>query len=213
MALRLIRAGLRRVLLATLWGLPRGAHVTRYAMYDALRDICADTDRGTGKSILAISHSANLAPILGLENAAITEANFPEHNIIDLNAFPDAAFDFILSDQVLEHIEGDPQRAFDESLRLLKPGGIAVHTTCFINPIHRVPVDLWRFTSHALRYLARDFGEIIAADGWGNRAVWLVAALGMRAEPVPHATWHPLHKIATRNNPHWPVVTWIVARK
>jgi hypothetical protein len=96
---------------------------------------------------------------------------------------------------------------------VLKPGGIAVHTTCFINPIHDAPADYWRFTPEALRHLARGFGEIIAADGWGNRAVWLVDAVGLRMMPIPHAPWHPLHRIATRNDALWPVVTWIVARK
>jgi len=163
--------------------------------------------------VLAISHSANLAPILGIENADMTEANYPEHNIVDLNAFPDATFDFVLSDQVLEHIEGNPQLTFDESLRLLKPGGVAMHTTCFINPVHGAPSDFWRFTPEALRYLARGFSEIIAADGWGNRGVWVVDALGMRFVPVPHSKWHPLQQAAARNNRRWPVTTWIIARK
>jgi hypothetical protein len=35
----------------------------------------------------------------------------------------------------------------------------------------------------------------------------------MHFEDVPHATWHPLHKVATRNDPQWPITTWIVARK
>lgn len=209
----MIKAILRNILATGLWRLPHGAHITRYAMYRALENICADEKRGAGKKILVISHSANLPSILGIENADMIEANFPEHNITDLNSFPDAAFDFILSDQVLEHIEGNPQLAFDESLRVLKPSGIAVHTTCFINPVHGSPSDFWRFTPEALRYLARGFSEIITADGWGNRAVWVVDALGMRFDPVPHAKWHPLHRIATRNDKLWPVVTWIVAKK
>lgn len=182
-------------------------------MYRALENICADGRHGAGKQLIAISRSAALASVLGIENADITEADYPEHDITRLTSFPDASFDFVLSDQVLEHIEGNPQLAFDESLRVLKPAGIAVHTTCFINPMHEEPCDFWRFTPQALRYLARDFSEIIAVDGWGNRFVWAVVALGMRRTPVPHAKWHPLHRIATRNDPRWPVVTWIVARK
>ncbi len=206
--------GIRRQLSAILTHcLTCGPHITRYSMYRALKDILADESRGAGKKALAISFSANLLPVLGIENASVTEANYPEHNIIDLCAFPDASFDFIVSDQVLEHVEGNPQLAFDTSMRVLKPGGIAVHTTCFINPVHGHPGDFWRFTPEALRYLARGFSEIIAAEGWGNRAVWIVDALGLRFFPVPHAKWCPLRIIATRNNPLWPVSTWIVARK
>jgi len=182
-------------------------------MYRALDDVLDDEKRGAGMKVLAISHSANLAPILGIESAEITEANYPEHNILGLNAFEDASFDFVLSDQVREHVEGNPQLAFDESLRVLKKGGIAVHTTCFVNPVHGAPSDFWRFTPEALRYLSRDFSEIITADGWGNRAVWMLDALGMRFVPVPHAKWHPLQKIAAHNDRLWPVVTWIIARK
>jgi len=209
----MLKSVIGRVLSAGAWRLPHGAHVTRFAMYQALENICADETWGAGKKILAVSHSGHLAPILGIQNAEITEANYPEHNFVDLGAFADNTFDFILSDQVLEHIEGDPQRAFDESRRVLKPGGMCVHTTCFINPIHGAPSDFWRFTPQALRYLARDYSSIVTAGGWGNRAVWIVDALGLHFTPVPIATWHPLNKIATRNNELWPVVTWIVARK
>ena len=210
---RAIRAVLRRVLALGIKSMPHGAHVTRYHMYDVLRDICADEKRGAGKRVLSISLSSRLLPVIGLEKAEIVEANYPEHNFIDLKAFKDEEFDFIISDQVLEHIEGDPQRAFDESLRVLKPGGIAVHTTCFINPIHAEPSDFWRFTPDALRLLARNFSEIIANGGWGNRGVWFVDAVGLRFTPVPHAKWHPLHMIAKANNEIWPVTTWVVARK
>ena len=102
---------------------------------------------------------------------------------------------------------------FDETLRVLKPGGIAVHTTCFINPIHGVPSDYWRFTPEALRFLARRFSKVLQVAGFGNQAIWVIAAIGLRLHPVPHAKWHPLHKVATVNDPLWPVVTWVVAQK
>ena len=182
-------------------------------MHLALRDILVDEGRGAGKEVLTVGHSVDLLSVLGIGNANVTEANYPEHSITDLRAFPPAVFDYVISDQVLEHVEGSPQHAFDSSLRVLKPGGIAVHTTCFINPIHGHPGDFWRFTPAGLRYLARGFSEVITAAGWGNRAVWIIEALGLRYFPVPHAKWCPLRIIATRDNPLWPVTTWIVARK
>ena len=95
--------------------------------------------------VLSISHSENLATLLGLQPTEVVEASYPAHNILSLD-FEDTSYDFILSDQVLEHVEGNPQQAIDECHRILKPGGIAVHTTCFINPVHKVPNDFWRFT-------------------------------------------------------------------
>jgi SAM-dependent methyltransferase len=209
--LKALRVLFRRILLFRASTLPCGAHITRYAMYRELEGLFAQAPRTS--RVLCVSDSGGLVKVLGLESANIVRADFPEHTIIDMKAFDDGSFDFVVSDQVLEHVEGDPRRAFSESFRVLKPGGVAVHTTCFMNPIHEYPVDLWRFTPYALRYLASDFPKIVKVGGWGNRGVWVAEWLGLRFTPIPHATWHPLHKLATRNNKLWPVSTWIVAQK
>jgi SAM-dependent methyltransferase len=190
-----------------------GPHVTRYSMYKTLGSTINDPVRGSGKTILSISHSDILIRCLGLEEAKVVEANYPEYSATDLSAFGSNEFDYVLSDQVLEHVEGNPQDVFDETLRLLKPGGIAVHTTCFINPIHGWPSDFWRFTPNCLSMLAKGFSETIEVGGFGNRATWVLDYIGLRFVPIPHAKWHPLHIMATKNDPMWPVSTWIVARK
>src|SRR5262245_3504168 len=195
----------------SLAGLERGPHITRYFMYDRLARIGPLLPNRTGR-ILSISHSANLGELLGLRPTKLDEANYPEHDMLALKS-PDAHYDFVLSDQVLEHLEGSPQQGIDECHRVLKPGGIAVHTTCFINPIHGSPNDFWRFTPEALRWLHRGWAEVMECDGWGSFAVWSVVHDGLRFEGVPHARWHPLHRLATRNDPLWPIVTWVVARK
>jgi SAM-dependent methyltransferase len=190
-----------------------GAHVTRYAMYERLRTVLDEPQQALGKKVLSISHSDVLIPCLGVDRAEIVEANYPEYSAVDLSAFASEQFDYVISDQVLEHVEGNPQDVFSETYRLLKHGGVAVHTTCFINPVHGWPSDFWRFTPSCLAMLAKDFSKIIEVGGFGNRLIWIVDFLGLRFSPVPHAPWHPLHKIATKNDPHWPVSTWIVARK
>jgi SAM-dependent methyltransferase len=192
-------------------GLERGPHITRYYMYDRLKAVGPLLPHRTGR-VLSISHSANLGTILDLQPTAVTEANYPDHNALSLN-FADGSFDFVLSDQVLEHVEGNPQQVIDECHRVLRPGGVAVHTTCFINPVHGAPKDFWRFTPDALSLLHRSWAQVIECGGWGNFAVWSVIRDGMRFEGVPHAKWHPMHWLATRNNPSWPIVTWIVAKK
>ncbi len=150
----------------------------------------------------------------------IVSADYPDHNILSLR-FPDESFDYVVSDQVFEHIEGDPFQAARECHRVLKPGGIAVHTTCFNMHIHssdnRTPSeasDFWRFTPQALRLLHRDWSQILDSGGWGNPQVWsIVAKDGMTFRGVPPISWHPMYKIAMKNDPLWPLVTWVIARK
>jgi SAM-dependent methyltransferase len=206
----MINEVIRGALRATTHGFSKGPHVTRYAMYERLsRFRCVECE---GKEVLSISGSQTLCRLLGFDDSQILEASYPEHNLLNL-PFSDNSFDYVVSDQVLEHIEGNPQVAIDEAFRVLKPGGVGVHTTCFINPVHEAPGDYWRFTPEALTLLAEKHASIVEADGWGNPYVWIYVGLRMRHDPIPHYTWHPLHWLATKNRRGWPIVTWIVAKK
>jgi SAM-dependent methyltransferase len=202
---------IKHTLKLSMKGFERGPHMTRYTMYERM-----ERHRFTpepGARVLSVSHSTKLCARMGLGDCQIDEANFPDHDLLDLKGFEDGAYDFIVSDQVLEHVQGNPKLAMEESLRVLKPGGIAIHTTCFINPVHDYPHDYWRFTPNALELLCEDFGEVIDCDGWGNFSVWLLERVGLRYEKLPAAKWHPLTKLAIRDDPEWPIVTWIIARK
>lgn len=77
--------------------------------------------------------------------------------------FADGDFDFITSNQVLEHVE-DKAHFFGEVRRCLKPGGTGVH----LFPVTEV---LWE--GHARMPLVHWFG-----DPWRQRAIRLFAALG-----------------------------------
>ena len=196
---------------ASMKSLPRGPHITRYFMYDRLRSIGEGLPNKGGR-VLSISHSDNLVELLGLTPSEVVSADYPHHNVLALT-FPDASFDYVLSDQVLEHIEGDPFQAISECHRVLRPGGIALHTTCFVNPVHGAPSDFWRFTPDALALLHKTWSAVIEVGGWGNFQVWSLVRDGLRFVGVPHAKWHPFHKLAVHNDPLWPIVTWIIARK
>lgn len=205
------RAARKRAWQASMIGLPRGAHITRYAMYKRLQELGPKLPHRRGR-VLSISSSANLGDLLGVEATEVVNAEYPDHNMLSLG-FPDESFDYVFSDQVLEHVEGDPYKAIEESGRVLRPGGVAVHTTCFINPVHAFPKDFWRFTPDALSLMHEGWSEIIESAGWGNFQVWKVIRDGLRHEGVPHAPWHPYHRLALRNDPTWPISTWIVAVK
>lgn len=207
-------ADLRRDLVRFAYAGPgvRRWNLTRLCMYRTLSDRLADVD-GPTRRCLCISLSQAFARILGLHQAELEDATYPKVNLLDL-PHADGSFDFVVSDQVLEHVEGDPFRAIAESVRVLRPGGQAVHTTCFINQVHGAPSDFWRFTPEALKLLGTAAGaEVVLAGGWGNRAALEVIDLGFRMKPVPEHPGNPIYRLAMRNEPSFPIVTWVILRK
>jgi len=163
--------------------------------------------------ILGISGIKNFYYLIDIKNSELTEVNYPEVNMQNL-PYRDNSFDFVISDQVIEHLE-DPKKAIGESHRVLKKGGVAIHTTCFINYIHLCPKDFWRFSPEALRYLCKDFSEILCCEGWGNRIAILLCFLSdrFRFMKIPETKWSIRHLIAAYNEEEYPIVTWVMARK
>ena len=142
----------------------------------------------------------------------IQEARYPKHDAQRLSAFADGQFDLVYSHQVLEHIP-KPWLAGAELVRVLKPGGIGIHTTCAYNPRHGLPAfnDYYRFLPDGLAELF-DGVEVLVKAGWGNRQALLYnlsiddghGGLGGRR-------FHP--RLAEENDPNHPWVTWIIFRK
>lgn len=201
---------IRTIYKISILGQTTGPHITRYYLYKHLSKY--HESRQKNLKVLSISHSEGLAKRLGFDDNQITDASYPEYNILDL-PFKDNEFDVVVSDQVLEHVRGNPQQAVDEVFRILKPEGISLHTTCFINPIHGLPNDYWRYTPAALELMTEKHAKVIDVGGWGNEYVWLFASLGLRFQPITNAKWHPAHWLATKNNPKWPIITWILSTK
>ena len=72
----------------------------------------------------------------------------------------DKSFDVIVSFEVFEHIS-KPWLAAAEMMRLLRPGGLTVHTTVFSWRYHPVPKDYWRFTPSAMKVLFDGMTHIV----------------------------------------------------
>jgi SAM-dependent methyltransferase len=72
------------------------------------------------------------------------------------------SFDAVVSVDVFEHIR-EPWLAANEIIRLLRPGGFTYHSTLFSWRYHPCPVDYWRYTPDALRFLFKDL-ECLRAD-------------------------------------------------
>lgn len=187
-------------------------HLTRYSMY---RRIEKRLKKPMSGKILGISGIENFYPLMDMKSAETTEVQYPDVNMQKL-PFNENTFDFVISDQVIEHLQ-NPKKAIHESYRVLKRGGIAVHTTCFMNYIHPSPVDFWRFSPDALRYICEDcgFSQILQCEGWGNRIALLLCFVSdrFRFMNIPETRGSMRHLIATLNEERYPLVTWVVARK
>lgn len=188
-----------------------GYPVTRFAMYSALAEICCPHVPEI-RRCLVVSGSGRLALALGIPAEAIHEAAYPEVDVRSL-PFADEEFDAVVSDQVLEHVAAPPSHVVREAARVVRPGGLIVHTTCFVNPRHDAPSDYWRFSPEALELLVEAAGDRVVSSGsWGNRYVLAGDAVGLRYLPVNTArTWSLTHRLATLNQEKWPIVTWVVA--
>jgi SAM-dependent methyltransferase len=163
-------------------------------------------------NILGISGIDHFYDMIDKSNSVIIEGNYPS---IDMQKMPykDSLFDFVISDQVIEHLE-EPSIAISESFRVLKNGGFAIHTTCFLNYLHNCPKDYWRFSTDALMHLMREF-SIIQCEGWGNRiAIFLcMVSSRFRLMIIPEKRFSIRRLIANFNEHHYPIVTWIIGKK
>lgn len=228
----MLRSSMKRILhfAATAGVTVSKHHMNRYFMYRSITAALAEADKtGLENKILSISWSEELvrcfasaelvnraaaADERGLRDPDITIARYkreddPESVDIRNLPYPDNTFDWVAADQVLEHVDGRWEVAFEECRRVLKPGGIAILTTCLLQEMHEVPHDYIRITVYGLRLFAKNYSEVIEAKGWGNKLAFMM----FRYIKVPEAPWHPINKVAMWNDPEAPMLTWIIARK
>lgn len=95
-----------------------------------------------GHEIIGIEYDENIfarakefKPNVAVELGDITNLNYPDNS-----------FDAYISLGVIEHFEHGPEKAVQESFRVLKPGGLAFYTTPLLTPLRR-------WISHPVRSL------------------------------------------------------------
>ncbi|MFM2126338.1 MAG: hypothetical protein RL328_2789 [Acidobacteriota bacterium] len=105
--------------------------------------------------------------------------------------FPDATFQRVECDAVLEHVE-QPDAVMREIERVLLPGGFAHVVTPFCHPFHEYPKDFRRFTPDGLALLRG--GLRVVAQGWrtGPTATLLVFVLEYAKLLLPWRWWRVL---------------------
>jgi SAM-dependent methyltransferase len=87
--------------------------------------------------------------------------------VCDLKRIPveDHRFDFIVFNQVMEHLP-EPQLALAELYRVLKAGGKMIYTGPLFYEEHEQPYDFYRYTQFGLRYLFNSTGFVIDRLDW-----------------------------------------------
>lgn len=102
--------------------------------------------------------------------------------------FPDAVFQRVECDAVLEHVR-HPEMVMAEIQRVLAAGGHAHLVTPFCHPFHEYPKDYRRFTLDGLKELAAGLEPV--AEGWrtGPTATLLVFTIEYAKLLLPWKPW------------------------
>lgn len=189
-----------------------GMWTPQTAMLRAVRDwVLASEDEP--RSALSIDRNPTLTAILKRRwpALAIEEARHPEHDVQDLSLFADETFDLTFSHQVLEHVPR-PWVAAAELVRVTRPGGLGIHTTCAANPRHGPPAfnDYYRFLPDGLEAL---FGgvDVVVKAGWGNRQA-LAYNLAIDDGHGALGGRRFCRAIGEANEENFPWHTWIIYR-
>jgi SAM-dependent methyltransferase len=138
--------------------------------------------------------------------ASYRSVDYPEYDVCK-GPLAEAAFDFVIAEQVLEHLLW-PYRAVRHVWQMLRPGGYFLVSTPFLIKVHEFPVDCSRWTETGLKHLLAEGGfplDGIVTGSWGNRAC---VKTGLSRVPHWIPWWHSL-----RNEPKLPVMVWALARK
>jgi SAM-dependent methyltransferase len=77
----------------------------------------------------------------------------------------DNRFDFIIFNQVLEHLK-EPLAALKELRRVLNPGGVILCTCPLFYELHEEPYDFFRYTRYGLRHLFEQAAFEIEVIDW-----------------------------------------------
>ncbi len=113
----------------------------------------------------------------------------PSTYVCDLANIPveDERFDYILFNQVLEHVP-EPRSVLRELNRVLKTGGSIICTTPLFYEEHEAPYDFYRYTQYAHQRLFRDAGFRI------DRLEWMEGYFGTVAYQLDTAARYlPIH--------------------
>lgn len=180
-----------------MWKQLRGFNSSRYRLWNENKAFAESVPSGA----LVLDAGAGEAPYKVLfEHAQYESADFKKVDkayaaptyVCDLEHIPveDDRFDFVVFNQVLEHVP-EPKVVLAELHRVLKHGGSLIYTGPLFFEEHETPYDFYRYTQYGLRYLCDCTGfEIVKLD-------WLegyFGTLGYQFDCMArYLPWRPAH--------------------
>ncbi|MEA5390452.1 methyltransferase domain-containing protein [Cyanobium gracile UHCC 0139] len=102
---------------------------------------------------------------LGLDREAAPNVDIVPEDPYHWSALADGSVDVVVSGQALEHID-QPWRTMGEIARVLRFGGLAMVIAPSAGPVHRFPLDCWRFYPDGMAALARQAGLDVIETHW-----------------------------------------------
>lgn len=184
--------------------------LTRFSMYNSLEEFIT-TQRFKGKVLLISEDNEHSIQNMFQEGSAFISTSYPEIDIMDLSILKDESYNFVITDQVLEHV-ANPWKAMEEMHKKLKPEGIIINTSCSFNPYH-TEHDCFRFTVDGFKYIHEAFfDKILLLDYWGNREA-IAAFVKDNYKNFDVRTSSEALELATRKEREWQWVVWCIAQK
>lgn len=141
----------------------------RAASARALKNRLSAEDAENKKAVI-IGGSLWLARALGLIRTNLLVLDYPDFTLENLALLSDE-YDFVVADRALHRCD-NLDDAGHETMRVLRPGGCFVHTTCRFDFASGSPADTRRF---ARSRLARAFpGSTLVSTGGGPVVGWII---------------------------------------
>lgn len=160
------------------------SYVFQPARYELNRQIKKYADRISGRTLDVGSGPTgrykslfkNISEYVKLDIEGVP--NVDATGTADAIPFTDNSFDSIVCTQVISDVYNVP-KAFSEFYRVLKPGGLALITSGFMDPMNFDAGEYWRFTRNAFERLAKDADfeiEVLEHRGgmWSFRAQMII---------------------------------------
>jgi ubiquinone/menaquinone biosynthesis C-methylase UbiE len=102
------------------------------------------------------------------------------HLVVDVTSMDfDSEYDAVLCISVLEHVDRFWE-AIPRMQRALKPGGRLILSVPMTFPYHDEPADYYRFTTHGVRFLLREFSDVQIRHRGPRRLPFTVLAVAIK---------------------------------